>query len=76
MTNWQQEIGMSNCPFDSIDEYRDMASLNIHRDALEVGLSETDILKYLAERSRDHARTPMQWDGGNQGGFTTGKPWI
>jgi glycosidase len=71
-----QELGMSNCPFNSIDEYRDIASLNIHRDASAAGLGKVEIMAYLAGRSRDHGRTPMQWDSGHQGGFTSGKPWI
>ena len=71
-----QEIGMANCPFKSIGEYRDIQSLNAHRDALAAGMDEKDIMKYLAGRSRDHARTPMQWDASRSSGFTDGEPWI
>jgi oligo-1,6-glucosidase/alpha-glucosidase len=71
-----QELGMANCSFDSIGEYRDIQSLNAHRDALASGMDEADIMKFLAGRSRDHARTPMQWDSSRNSGFTAGDPWI
>lgn len=71
-----QEIGMTNCPFESIDEYRDIQSLQIYREEREVGRTEQEIMDYLAKRSRDHGRTPMQWDGEPNAGFTTGEPWI
>jgi glycosidase len=71
-----QELGMANCPFASIGDYRDIQSLNAHRDALESGIDEKEIMKFLAGRSRDHARTPMQWDSSPHAGFTGGTPWI
>lgn len=71
-----QELGMANCPFESIAEYRDIASLNAHRDAIASGTPEAEIMAFLAGRSRDHARTPMPWDEEPQAGFTTGEPWI
>jgi oligo-1,6-glucosidase/alpha-glucosidase len=71
-----QEIGMENCPFASIGEYRDIQSLNAYRDAIASGMAERDIMNYLEGRSRDHARTPMQWDATAEAGFTAGKPWI
>ncbi|MDP3177316.1 MAG: alpha-amylase family glycosyl hydrolase, partial [Spirochaetaceae bacterium] len=71
-----QELGMTNCPFASISEYRDLASLNLHREAMAAEMSEAEILSYLAARSRDHARTPMPWDSGPLAGFTEGESWI
>jgi len=71
-----QELGMTNCPFAGIGEYRDLASLNAWRDGRSMGMAETDILNYLQGRSRDHSRTPMQWDSGTNAGFTDGTPWI
>jgi glycosidase len=71
-----QELGMTNCPFSGIEEYRDLASLNAWRDGRSMGMAETDILNYLQGRSRDHSRTPMQWDSGSNAGFTDGTPWI
>lgn len=71
-----QEIGMTNCPFASIEEYNDIMSINFYRDELSLGRPEKEMLDYLAKRSRDHGRTPMQWNAGPSAGFTTGKPWI
>lgn len=71
-----QELGMSNCPFRSIGDYRDIQSLNAHRDALASGMEEKEVMRFLAGRSRDHARTPMQWDATRNAGFTDGDPWI
>ncbi len=71
-----EEIGMTNCKFESIDEFRDIETLNFYREMKEKGMSDDSILEILNKRSRDHARTPMQWDDSNNAGFTTGKPWI
>ena len=71
-----EELGMKNCPFESIEEYRDIASHNAYKGAIALGFSEKDALAYLAARSRDHSRTPMQWNAERNAGFTTGTPWI
>ncbi|AJY77809.1 alpha-glucosidase [Paenibacillus beijingensis] len=71
-----QEIGMTNGPFDSVDEYRDIQSLQIYREERALGRPEQEIMDYLAKRSRDQGRTPMQWNSGPEAGFTTGKPWL
>lgn len=71
-----QEIGMTNCPIDSIDEYADIMSLNFYREETKLGRAEPEIMEYLSKRSRDHGRTPMQWDAGPAAGFTTGEPWL
>lgn len=71
-----QELGMTNTPFTGIDEYRDIDALNYYREAIEKGVAPETALWYLAERGRDHSRTPMQWDDGVNVGFTTGEPWI
>lgn len=70
------ELGMTNAHFDDIDEYRDVESLNYYKILTEQGLSKTEALQVVAERSRDNGRTPMQWDGSAQAGFTNGTPWI
>lgn len=71
-----QELGMANAPFRTIAEYRDVDALNLHREALAAGRSEAEVLRYLAVRGRDHSRTPMQWSGAPNAGFTDGTPWI
>lgn len=71
-----EELGMTNAHFDSLDEWRDVESLNYHHILMRRGLSDDEALAVIAERSRDNGRTPMQWDAGRTVGFTTGTPWI
>ena len=71
-----EELGMTNTPFDSLAEYRDVESLNWAREAMARGMAEDEVLARLAFKSRDNARTPMLWDAGPSAGFTTGTPWI
>jgi oligo-1,6-glucosidase len=71
-----EELGMTNYPFAGIDDYRDLESLNHHRDATALGQTSEDVLRSLTAKSRDHARTPMQWDASEHAGFTTGTPWL
>jgi oligo-1,6-glucosidase len=72
-----EEIGMTNVAFESIDDYRDIATLNAYREAVEEeGIAPELALAAIHARSRDNARTPMQWDEGPQAGFTIGEPWI
>lgn len=70
------ELGMTNAHFTSIDEYRDVESINYYRILTEEeGKKPAEALRIIAERSRDNARTPMQWNSGKNAGFTTGEPW-
>lgn len=71
-----QEIGMENNVFHSIDEINDINTIDEYQLALKVGISEEDAMRAVNVRSRDHARTPFQWDGSSQAGFTTGTPWL
>ena len=71
-----EEIGMTNAYFTHISQYRDVESLHYFDILKEQGMEEKDIYRILRERSRDNARTPMQWETGKQAGFTTGIPWI
>jgi oligo-1,6-glucosidase len=71
-----EEIGMTNVPFTSIDQYRDIETLNMHRLHLEAGLPEADFIVGANANGRDNSRTPMQWRAAAHGGFTTGTPWI
>ena len=71
-----EEIGMTNVPFTSIEEYRDIETLNMHRLHIEAGLSPEEFIAGANANGRDNARTPMQWTAAPHGGFTTGVPWI
>lgn len=71
-----EEIGMTDPHFTAIDQYRDVESLNAYHMLKEKGYDEAEILTILGQKSRDNSRTPMQWDDTDNGGFTTGTPWI
>ncbi|MDT3396114.1 alpha-glucosidase [Streptomyces sp. B1866] len=71
-----EELAMANAPFASVDDLRDIESLNYHREQLALGVAEDRILAGLRARGRDNARTPMQWDTTEHAGFTAGRPWI
>ena len=72
-----EEIGMTNVAFDSIEEYRDVETLNMYKELVEEkGRDPGEVLKIVHAKGRDNARTPMQWDAGDQAGFTDGVPWI
>ncbi|MBE7105001.1 alpha,alpha-phosphotrehalase [Bacillus cereus] len=71
-----EEIGMTNPNFNSIEQYRDVESLNIYDIKQEEGLSKEEIMGILKQKSRDNSRTPMQWNEEVNSGFTTNTPWI
>ncbi|WEG16390.1 alpha-glucosidase [Alkalihalophilus pseudofirmus] len=72
-----EEIGMTNIHFDSIEDYRDIETLNHYREMVEEkGMRPVDIMPAIYVKSRDNARTPMQWSAEEKAGFTTGTPWI
>lgn len=70
-----EELGMTNSPFASIDQYQDIQAHHLHTQAMRRG-NVDDAMAWLAYRSRDHARAPMQWDDSTNAGFTTGSPWL
>ena len=71
-----QEIGMTNTVLDSIDEFKDVVTFNNHALAKKLKVSDKIFLKLANRRSRENARTPMQWTGGVNGGFSTSTPWF
>ena len=72
-----EELGMTNTVFNSVDDFRDLESINAYRELVESGLySAEDMFPKIAHKSRDNARTPMQWDASENAGFTVGTPWI
>ena len=72
-----EELGMTNTVFNSVDDFRDLESINAYRELVENGLyTDEDMFPKIAHKSRDNARTPMQWDASENAGFTTGTPWI
>lgn len=71
-----QEIGMTNVNFESIDDYDDVKGLNIYYEKVNEGLSHNEAMQYVYAISRDNSRTPMQWNKGENAGFTLGKPWM
>ncbi|MBS4174174.1 alpha,alpha-phosphotrehalase [Bacillus sp. FJAT-49736] len=71
-----EEIGMTNPFFDTIEDYRDVESLNMYQLMLEQGKSKEEVIEILKQKSRDNSRTPVQWDESENAGFTKGTPWI
>lgn len=71
-----QEIGMTNNKFNSIKEFDDIATIDQYNVAIEKGYSNEEALKIINIFSRDNARTPFQWNGSENAGFTTGRPWL
>ena len=72
-----EELGMTNVKFDRLEDYRDIETMNAYNELVHSrGWSHDRIFAVIHARSRDNARTPMQWDTSNHGGFTSGEPWI
>lgn len=72
-----EELGMTNADFKDISQYHDIESIHYFEELTNAGLiTKEDMLACLQKRSRDNARTPMQWDDTANAGFTTGEPWI
>ena len=71
-----EEIGMTNVEFDSIEDYNERYIVGKYHTMVEAGEDPKAALASLRPTSRDNARTPYQWDAGENAGFTTGKPWI
>ena len=72
-----EELGMTNMHFPSIEDYRDIDTLNAYREMTQQrGLTHDDMMARIHRHSRDNARTPMQWTSGPNAGFTDGTPWL
>lgn len=72
-----EELGMTNVPFPGVEDFRDLDSINAYHELTEKGIfTEEEMLRFMRYKSRDNARTPMQWDDSANAGFTTGTPWI
>lgn len=71
------ELGMSNYPFQSVEDYNDVEVRGQWRQLVETGrVPAAEYLAHVRQTSRDNARTPMQWSAEPHGGFTTGHPWL
>lgn len=72
-----EEIGMTNAGFQKLEDYRDVESIQAYHELVkQSGVSHEAMMEYLKLKSRDNARTPMQWSEEGQAGFTEGSPWI
>jgi oligo-1,6-glucosidase len=68
---------MTNVAFGSIEDYRDIATRNLYREFVEEkGYDPQAVMAVVHAKSRDNARTPVQWDDGAHAGFTIGTPWM
>lgn len=73
-----EELGMTNVPFKSLSDYRDIETYNSYKQLVEIEkkITHEDMLRYMLKSSRDHARTPMQWNKDKNAGFSNQTPWI
>ena len=72
-----EEIGMTNVAFETVDEYNDIQTINMYHELVdEKGKDPRAVMAIIHAKSRDNARTPVQWSAGPQAGFTTGTPWL
>ena len=70
-----EELGMTNIRLD-LEEHVDLETLNVYKERTALGYDPEEVMESIHARSRDNARTPMQWTAGENAGFTTGRPWM
>ena len=70
-----EELGMTNVQY-PIEDYEDLETLNMYHERKKQGYQDEGIMRSIHAKSRDNARTPMQWDASDNAGFTTGTPWL
>ena len=70
-----EELGMTNIRL-PIEDYVDLEIQNVFRERTEMGYAPETVMESIYARGRDNARTPMQWNAGDNAGFTTGNPWM
>ena len=71
-----EEIGMTNIKLKDISDFKDIASINGYKKAIDGGIPKSIAMSVLNEKARDNARTPMQWNNKSNAGFTKGEPWF
>ncbi|MFW5807717.1 MAG: glycoside hydrolase family 13 protein [Spirochaetota bacterium] len=71
-----EEIGMTDCKYDDIDKYRDVATLNLYNTRIQSGSTKREVMDVIRHTSRDNARTPMQWSADVNAGFSEVNPWM
>ena len=72
-----EELGMTNAYMENIADYRDIESLNAYKElTTKENIPAKTVMGYIKAVGRDNARTPMQWDTSDNGGFTSGTPWL
>ncbi len=71
-----QEIGMTNAPFEELDHYNDVKTKNMYHLNRSAGMEHDAVMTLIRPQSRDHSRTPMQWDASTHAGFSDAEPWM
>ncbi|MZK52888.1 glycoside hydrolase family 13 protein [Clostridium beijerinckii] len=71
-----EELGMTNVRFESLEDYKDIETLNMYNERKKQGYAHENIMLSIYTKGRDNARTPMQWDDSQNAGFTSGQPWL
>lgn len=71
-----EELGMTNVKFETLEEYKDIETLNAYKEHVGVNLTHDEMMDGIWRNGRDNARTPMHWSMDKHAGFTEGEPWI